>query len=146
MLFGIEKDMPARDVYHDAVKSALVKDGWRITADPYKIKYEDANLFADLAAERIIAAEQRGQKIVVEVKSFLGPSPMRDFENALGQYILYRNLLSVTEPEYQLYLAVKESTYKNFFNRASIRLVVEQNKVSIVAVDMNKKEVLTWIH
>ena len=103
-------------------------------------------LFADLAAERIIAAEQRGQKIVVEVKSFLGPSPMRDFENALGQYILYRNLLSVTEPEYQLDLAVKESTYKNFFNRASIRLVVEQNKVSIVAVDMNKKEVLTWIH
>ena len=71
---------------------------------------------------------------------------MRDFENALGQYILYRNLLSVTELEYQLDLAVKESTYKNFFNRASIRLVVEQNKVSIVTVDMNKKEVLTWIH
>ena len=36
--------MPARDVDRDAVKSALVKDGWRITADPYKIKDEDANL------------------------------------------------------------------------------------------------------
>ncbi|MFN7462557.1 MAG: element excision factor XisH family protein, partial [Pseudanabaena sp.] len=27
--------MPAKDVYHDAVKNALIKDGWVITADPY---------------------------------------------------------------------------------------------------------------
>jgi len=40
-------------------------------------------LFADLAAEKPIAAERQGQKIVVEVKSFLSSSPMRDFELAL---------------------------------------------------------------
>ena len=33
---------------------------------------------------------------------------MRDFEIALGQYILYRNLISLTEPEYQIYLAIKD--------------------------------------
>ena len=44
--------MPAKDVYHDAVKNALIKDGWTITADPYKIKYKDAELFADLAVEK----------------------------------------------------------------------------------------------
>ena len=27
--------MPAKDVYHDAVKKALIKDGWSILADPY---------------------------------------------------------------------------------------------------------------
>ena len=26
--------MPAKDFYHNAVKAALQKDGWRITADP----------------------------------------------------------------------------------------------------------------
>jgi XisH protein len=26
--------MPAKDIYHDAVKNALIKDGWTITADP----------------------------------------------------------------------------------------------------------------
>jgi hypothetical protein len=57
--------MPARDVYHDAVKNALIKDGWNILADPYKIKYKDAELFADLAAEKPITAEQNGRKIVV---------------------------------------------------------------------------------
>jgi XisH protein len=26
--------MPAKDTYHDAVKNALIKDGWSIFADP----------------------------------------------------------------------------------------------------------------
>lgn len=63
--------MPAKDTYHHAVKNALLKDGWTITADPYLIKYEDAELYADLAAEKPIAAERQGQKIVVEIKSFI---------------------------------------------------------------------------
>ena len=75
--------MPAKDIYHDAVKAALIKDGWIITADPYTIRFEDAELFADLAAEKPIAAERNQQKIIVEVKSFLSPSPMRDFQTAL---------------------------------------------------------------
>lgn len=66
--------MPAKDIYHNAVKSALVKDGWIITADPYRILYEDAELYADLAAERPIAAERDAQRIVVEIKSFVGRS------------------------------------------------------------------------
>ena len=85
--------MPARDIYHQAVKQALINDGWRIIADPFIIKYEDAELYADLAAEQIIAAELQGKRIVVEIKSFLGKSPMTDFHHALGQYIVYRNLL-----------------------------------------------------
>lgn len=51
--------MPAKDIYHDAVKNALIKDGWLIIADPYIIKYEDAELYADLAAEKPIAAERQ---------------------------------------------------------------------------------------
>ena len=29
--------MPAKDIYHDAVKNALIKDGWTILADPFLI-------------------------------------------------------------------------------------------------------------
>jgi hypothetical protein len=28
--------MPARDYYHEVVRIALQKDGWRITHDPYQ--------------------------------------------------------------------------------------------------------------
>ncbi|MEA5476510.1 element excision factor XisH family protein [Pseudanabaena galeata UHCC 0370] len=63
--------MPAQDIYHEAVKNALIKDVWMITADPYLIRYKDVDLFADLAAEKPIAAERQGKKIVVEVSCWL---------------------------------------------------------------------------
>lgn len=138
--------MPAKDIYHNIVKTALIKDGWTIIADPYTISYEDAELFADLAAEKPIAAQRNGNRIVVEIKSFISPSPMRDFEMALGQYILYRNLIALTEPEYQLYLAIKESIYTNFFTRKSISTVVEQNQLLLIVVDMEREEIIRWIN
>jgi hypothetical protein len=137
--------MPAKDIYHEAVKNALIKDGWSILAAPYEIKYKDAELFADLATEKPLAAERNGRKIVVEIKSFLSPSPMRDFEIALGQYILYRNLISLTEPEYQIYLAIKDSIYENFFQRESIQDVVKINQLLLLVVEMEKEKILQWI-
>ncbi|MFM6322087.1 MAG: element excision factor XisH family protein [Microcystis panniformis] len=35
------------------------------------MKYKDVELFADLAAEKPLAAERNRRKIVVEIKSFL---------------------------------------------------------------------------
>jgi XisH protein len=138
--------MPAKDLYHDAIKNALIKDGWLIIADPYIIKYEDAELYADLAAEKPIAAERQGQKIVVEIKSFLGKSQMYDFHNALGQYIVYRNLIQVSEPEYNLYLAIDDIVYLNFFQRPSVQLITRQNNLQLIVVDTQQEQIVQWIY
>ncbi|OUL29924.1 XisH family protein [Nostoc sp. 106C] len=138
--------MPAKDLYHDAVKNALIKDGWLIIADPYIIKYENAELYADLAAEKPIAAERQGQKIVIEIKSFVGKSQMYDFHNALGQYIVYRNLIQVSEPEYNLYLAIDDIVYLNFFQRPSIQLIASQNHLQLIIVDIEQEQIVQWIH
>ncbi|MEG4915432.1 XisH family protein [Microcoleus sp. B7-D4] len=138
--------MPAKDIYHNEVKNALLKDGWTITADPYFIKYEDAELYADLAAEKPIAAQRQGQKIVVEIKSFVGRSLMYDFHGALGQYMVYRNLIQLTEPEYKLYLAIDDVVYQNFFKRKSIQLISKENKLLLMVVEMEKEEILQWIN
>jgi hypothetical protein len=137
--------MPAKDLYHDRVKNALIKDGWTITDDPYFIKYEDAELFADLAAEKPLAAERQGQKIVVEIKSFVGKSLMYDFHSALGQYIVYRKLIQLTEPEYKLYLAVDDIVYGEFFQRKSVQAVSNENNVLLIVVDMEKEVIKQWI-
>jgi len=105
----------AKDVIHDAVKSALIKDGWTITADPYVISYGDDKLYVDLAAERALAAERNGHKIAVEIKSFVGRSPLHDFEVALGQYMLYLGLLERIEPDRKLYLAINHLVYHALF-------------------------------
>lgn len=77
--------MPRKDLFHETVKRALEKDGWRVTHDPLKIEFEDLRLMADLGAERIFAAEREGSKIAVEIKVFGGESKTSDFEKALGQ-------------------------------------------------------------
>ena len=80
--------MPARDVYHDQFKAALIKDGWKITHDPLSVKWNEKVLFVDLGAEEVLAAEKDGRKIGVEVKSFVGPSEMAH-QNYLAPIIYY---------------------------------------------------------
>lgn len=88
--------MPKLDLIHNAVKNALTKDGWVITDDPYVIQYRRITLYADLGAERPIAVEREGQKLIIEVKSFVGTSKIQDLKEAPGQYDIYRYLLEET--------------------------------------------------
>lgn len=137
--------MPAKDFYHDAVKVALIKDGWTITADPYRLVYEEVELYADLAAERPIAASRNQEKIIVEIKSFVGRSLIHDFHAALGQYIVYRQLVSLSQPDYRVYLAIDDITYENFFRRKAIQLIVEANQLLLIIVDTTKEVIVQWI-
>jgi hypothetical protein len=137
--------MPARDIYHDAVKAALIRDNWAIVADPYRIQYKDVDLYADLAAERPIAVEREGQKIVVEVKSFVGRSLMTDFHLALGQYKVYQMLLQETAPEYELYLAIDDITHNNFFKRSGIEFLVQSSQIKFFVVNIDEQEIVQWL-
>lgn len=109
--------MSARDLHHDALKHALVKDGWTITHDPLRLAWGGKDMYVDLGAERLLTAEKEGRKIAVELKSFVSPSEINDLQNALGQYCLYHSVLQRNEPERRLYLAIhRESSWK--FSRA----------------------------
>lgn len=64
----------AKDLYHEVVKEALIKDGWTITHDPYKIKLSRTKLNVDLGAEKLLVAEKENSKIAIEIKTFGGDS------------------------------------------------------------------------
>ncbi|ETX02245.1 XisH family protein [Candidatus Entotheonella palauensis] len=136
--------MPTRDIIHDNVKNALIKDGWTITADPYIIAYDDVTLYADLGAERPLAAHREGRQIVVEIKSFLSPSPIFDLKNALGQYELYRAYLEVTAPERELFLAISHTVFEEFFQRPAIVLVVKRFQLALITVNLETEEIVAW--
>jgi len=138
--------MPARDIFHDTVKGALIKEDWVITHDPFWIKLVDSgiNVYIDLAAERVIAAEKAGQKIAVEIKSFTGTSFMADFHEALGQYLDYRVALKGREPDRQLYLAIPIDIYNAFFRRPFIQAVCQEYHVILIIFDPETEEILSW--
>ena len=135
----------AKDIIHDAVANALINDGWTITDDPLVLRYGDAHVLVDLGAERVIAAERGNEKIAVEIKSFIGRSPMRDMEVALGQYILYLSFLQQIEPERRLFLAVSHITYETILQGEAIQMLLDVNHVPLLVVQTEHEEVLKWM-
>ena len=134
----------AKDLFHQAVKQALIKDGWTITNDPLTIRIDRVKLEIDLGAEKVFAAEKNGQKIAVEVKSFINPSTINDFHNALGQFLNYRLALQITESNRTLYLAVPIDIFNTFFQERFTQAVIEQYDLKILAYDPNIEEIITW--
>ena len=137
--------MPAKDIFHDAVKAGLEKEGWMITADPLWIEVEDSEGYIDLAAERVIAAQKGEQKIAVEIKSFVGKSQANDFHHALGQFLNYRLMLAEIEPDRTLYLAVPLDVYELFFGQWLPRKAVTQYDLKIIVYNPEKEVLVKWL-
>ncbi len=137
--------MPAKDTFHDAVKSALVKDGWTITDDPLRLHWGKKDLYVDLGAEQLLAAEKQGKRIAVEIKSFLGKSEMADLENALGQYTLYLQILNANASDRELFLAVRELAFTEVFEEPVGKLLLDNGIIRLIVFDEEEEEILKWL-
>ena len=136
----------AKDAIHDSIKNALLKDGWAITAEFLQIEYEELEIFADLVAEREpIVAQKSDKKIIVEVKTFAGRSFIRELQQALGQYDLYREIITLAGLDYELYLAVSSLVYEAFFLRKGTHEIVQRRHLKLLVVDVEREEVVQWI-
>lgn len=135
----------AKDIYHDTVRTALEKDNWIITDDPLTLKVGRRDLFVDLGAEKLLAAQREGKKIAVEIKSFISQSPVKDLENALGQYILYLKILERLEPDRLLYLAIHEEIYLTFFSEDVVKFILEDRLMKVIVFDPIQEVITQWI-
>ncbi len=136
----------AKDAIHDAVRNALIKDGWAILAEQVHLSYGELEGFVDIAAQREpIVAVRDNQKILVEIKSFSGRSFMREFQQAIGQYTLYRDMIELSELSYQLILAISESVYNTYFTRPATMVVTQRHQMHLLIVDIESEEIAKWI-
>ncbi len=138
--------MPAKDIFHNIVKRSLEKEQWIITHEQLHLRFREMDFYIDLAGERIIAAEKGGQKIAVEIKSFLGTSAITDFHTALGQFMNYRDALADQQPERTLYLAVPEDTYYDFFMRPFGQFAITRHQLKLLVYDVTQETIVTWIN
>ena len=138
--------MPAKNIHHDLVVRTLTADGWTITHDPLTLSFGGRDLFVDLGAERAaLAAEKDGRKIAVEIQSFLGASPVRDLEDAVGQYQIYRTLLSETEPDRVPYLAVPRRVQEEVLADRFGQLIVSRLELRLLVFDETSERIVQWI-
>ncbi len=136
----------AKDLYHEVVKEALIKDGWIITHDPYKIKLSRTKLNIDLGAEKLLVAEKQGDKIAIEIKTFGGDSFINELHGALGQYLIYLAFIGKIEPNRQLYLAISSDVFEKFFyNNPDIDFICKTYALKILVFNAVTKNIEQWI-
>jgi hypothetical protein len=136
----------AKDKFHNAVKNALIKEGWTITDDPLLLQFGGVDLYVDLGAEKMIAAQKDNQKIAVEIKSFLSDSTIYDFHQAVGQILNYRLILRRKEPERILYLAVPLDIYESFFKLEFTQTAIADHQLKIIVYEIDQEMINQWIN
>ncbi|HMV51996.1 MAG TPA: element excision factor XisH family protein [Blastocatellia bacterium] len=138
--------MPAKDFFHDTVKNALINNGWTITDDPLRLQWGRKDMYVDLGAERLLAAEKGTQKIAIEVKTFGGASEVYDLEHALGQYFVYKAVMERSHPDRILYLAVTQEVFVEVFEDDLGRLLRERYQSPLIVFDPAKEDITQWIN
>lgn len=103
-------------------------------------------MFIDLGAERVtIGAERGNERIAVEIASFVADSPMRDLQETVGQYVVYRALLSQIEPDRALYLGVAAGVYDSLLSEPQGQLVTTEVRLRFLVFDPRQQKVVRWI-
>lgn len=140
----------AKDLFHACVRTALEADGWHITHDPYNLTAtrrdgKRVGIPVDLGAERMFAAEKSGEKIAVEVKSFLRASVVNEFHRAVGQYLMYRVGLLGQEPERVLFLAIPLKIMEEIEDLDLLRDSLAEYAVNVLIFDPTTYRITAWI-
>lgn len=135
----------AKDIFHDIVKQALQAEGWTITHDPLTIPLSKRNIFIDLGAEKLIGAERNQQQIAIEVKSFVGLSPITDFYKALGQYQIYLLALKAKFPTRTLYLAMPEESYLLLQSDDILADFLQELALKYLIFEPKTQQITQWI-
>ncbi len=92
-----------------------------------------------------MSAERGLKKIVVEVKSFVGSSDVKDLEQALGQYVLYRQILDEMGVERSLYLAVSQATFNSVFTIELGQVLLKNQVIKLMVFDDEQEAIAQWI-
>ena len=137
--------MPALDRYHESVRKALVKEGWTITDDPLQLVVGKRTLSVDQGVERsLLGAERDSQRIAVEIKTFGGASPVADLQQAMGQFLMYKSILSLVEPERALFLAVSEDVRDSILTEELGLLMLEKFIDRLFYFSAEREEIVEW--
>ena len=135
----------ANDAIHDAVVDALVNENWTIIKEQFSLRYQELRLSVDIAAKKSLIAQQGDKKILVEVKSFSERSFVKALQAALGQYRMYRDVVTLKKLDFELYLAISQDVYSLFFHRPSTEDFIMINEVNLLIVDIKQEKVVQWI-
>lgn len=137
--------MSAKNIYHDEVRDALTAVGWTLTDDPLRVQFVGRDLLIDLGAEvNTLSAERGVERIAVEIQSFRGASDVRNLQEAIGQFVIYRHVLTTLDPMRRLLMAVDQRVYNDFLSHGFGQAILTAFTVPLIVFDPFSRRVLIW--
>lgn len=134
--------MPAEDHYHPLVVRLLIKDGWKIVTEQYKLIAGERRLWIDIQA----AKAEQSLMILVEVKGFeKSPSAVTELAEAAGQYLVYQVALALNNLSFPLYLAVPEAAYQGILSEELGKQIRQQIGLKLLVFDPDQEVITRWI-
>jgi hypothetical protein len=134
-----------RNVDHEAVRAALIADGWTITDDPLILEFGLRQMYVDLAFQRaIVTAAKAEEKIAVEIQSFVSPSALSDFYRCIGQYMVYRSIMARMQPDRTLYIAISNTTAEGIWSEPLGELLRKEINIPLLIFDPEQRKVTQW--
>jgi glucose-6-phosphate 1-dehydrogenase len=136
--------VPALDNCHEQVVNALIKDGWSIIIQNEFYRYEQRSIYVDVRAER--QANGHSENILLaEIKCFADEnSYTRDFYVAVGQYLVYREMLRQLNVQAVLFLAIPLEIYDKVFDKVA-RNLINDLAIKLLIVSIETETIDQWI-
>jgi hypothetical protein len=136
--------VPALDQCHPQVVHALEKAGWRVVFAPYVIHVDDKRAFADMILSKGTNGTSE-QMIVLEVKCFpAGRAFTHELYNALGQYLVYREMMRLDNAVVPLFLSIPIEVFNSDFDTIVME-TIRSNQIRLLVINLEKEEIDRWI-
>jgi len=137
--------MPIQDLYHDVVRDALRKDGWRITHTALQLKARAESRTRELWEGPWLIADKDERKVAVAVSSFVGRSNLADLTQMWGQLELSRPQLHTMDSDRVVYMAVRQATYLACFGGTEGDLLLEKEHMQLIVFDPRAEAIVQWV-
>jgi hypothetical protein len=136
--------MPAVDRCHEQVVRAFVKDGWVVDTEQYGLRTARGILYVDIAVHRSRGNGTEMRVLLIEAKCFpRDGSTLNDLYVAIGQYLIYRNILTLKANSAELYLAIPAYAYSTLFQPLALPLLDELS-IKTILIDMEQERIERW--
>lgn len=119
-------------------KKALQSQGWTVQPKSMSVRESGFQFYIDVEAERA------GQKIAVEVKSWLNDFN-EDWFQAMGQYCTYQDVLGRKAPNYELWLVMAEDRYIEYGSTQLIQNLKRKNSIKFIIFNQYSNTITQWI-
>jgi XisH protein len=64
---------------------------------------------------------------------------------AVGQYIVYEDILELSQPERNIYLAIREEVYLDIFSEPIGQLLLNKKRLKLIVFEPSKEIIVRWI-